>query len=80
MKNIYRKWINKKINKDDLKNKTILITGGNSGIGLEVAKYCAYLKMNIIITCRSVEKAESAIKEIKNEYSDANISDRKSVV
>ena len=74
MKKRYINWINKHIDKEKLVNKTILITGGNSGIGLEVAKYAAYLKMNIIITCRSEEKALKAIDEIKNEYPLANVS------
>ena len=51
----YLKWIDKNI-KTDLVNKTILITGANSGIGFEVAKYCAYLKMNIIMAVRNTDK------------------------
>lgn len=57
----------------NVENKTIIITGGNSGIGLESAKICAYLKMHVIITVRSVEKGNKAIEEIKNEVSDANV-------
>lgn len=74
MKHKYLTWIDKNINKPHLVNKTILITGGNSGIGLAVAKYCSYLKMNIIITVRNKFKGEKAIKEIKSEYKDINIS------
>lgn len=73
MKKKYLHWINKHINKEELKNKTILITGGNSGIGLEVAKYCAYLNMNIIITVRDTSKGEKTIKEIKENYTKSNI-------
>ena len=73
MKKRYLKWIDKNIDCSQLINKTILITGGNSGIGLTVAKYCAYLKMNIIITSRTKEKAGKAIKEIKQEFPECNI-------
>ena len=58
----------------DIKNKTIIITGGNSGIGLEVARECAYKKMNIILAVRSLERGEKAINDIKNDFPDAKIS------
>ncbi len=74
MKKNYKNWIDKNINKDKLINKTILITGGNSGIGFEVAKFCAYLKMNIIIACRNKQRAKNSILEIKKEYTRAKIS------
>lgn len=68
----YLKWMDKNISKD-LKQKTILITGANSGIGFEVAKYCAYLEMNIIMAVRNTEKAEIAKKEILKEFPNTNI-------
>lgn len=73
MKNKYLNWIDKNIHKEQLKNKTVLITGGNSGIGLEVIKYCAYLKMNIILTVRSPSKGEKTVKEITSLYPKVDI-------
>lgn len=68
------KFINKNIQDNELENKTIIITGGNSGIGFESAKICAYLKMNVIIACRSESRGKEAIKHIKEEIPDAKIS------
>ena len=68
----YLKWIDKNI-KTDLVNKTILITGANSGIGFEVAKYCAYLKMNIIMAVRNTDKGILAKEEILKEFPNSNI-------
>lgn len=47
-----------------LKNKTILITGGGSGIGLEAAKQFLTHGAKVIITGRNQEKLNNA----KNEY------------
>lgn len=49
-----------------LENKTILITGGNSGIGLATAKLFKDQGAKVIITARSKETYEAA----KNEYGD----------
>ena len=68
----YQKWIDKNINKP-LKDKTILITGANSGIGFEVAKYCSYLKMNIIMAVRNIEKGKKAKELIHNDYPNVDI-------
>lgn len=46
-----------------LKNKTILITGGGSGIGLEAAKQFLTHGANVIITGRNQEKLNNAKKE-----------------
>lgn len=57
----------------DAKDKTILITGGNSGIGLYSAKYAAYIGMNVIIACRNKQRGEDAINQIKEEVPNAKI-------
>ncbi|HUM53459.1 MAG TPA: SDR family NAD(P)-dependent oxidoreductase, partial [Chitinophagales bacterium] len=44
--------------------KTILITGSNSGLGLEAAKQLAKQQHEIILLCRNLEKANEAKKEI----------------
>lgn len=40
------KYLNKHF-KGNVEDKTILITGGNSGIGFESARIALYLKMNV---------------------------------
>ncbi|MBT2620047.1 MULTISPECIES: SDR family oxidoreductase [Chryseobacterium] len=47
----------------NLRNKTILITGGASGIGLEAAKKFMTLGNKVIITGRNLLKLEEAKKE-----------------
>ncbi|XP_040069056.1 retinol dehydrogenase 13-like, partial [Ixodes scapularis] len=44
--------------------KTVIITGGNSGIGKETAKELARRKARVIIACRNIEKARKAAPEI----------------
>ena len=72
MKKRCKKYLEEHV-KNDLSDKTIIITGGNSGIGLESAKICAYLKMHVIIAVRSLFRGNEAIKIIKREVPDANI-------
>ncbi|MFT5573716.1 MAG: NAD(P)-dependent dehydrogenase (short-subunit alcohol dehydrogenase family) [Cryomorphaceae bacterium] len=57
-------------------NKTILITGGNAGIGFATAKYLVRQGQTVIIACRNKEKANAAIKAIEAEVEDADISFR----
>lgn len=47
--------------------KTVLVTGGGSGLGRAMATYMAQLGANIIITSRNLEKIEKAAKEMEEE-------------
>lgn len=74
MKKNIQKWIDRNIDKNEVINKTILITGGNSGIGFEVAKICAYLKMNILLAVRNPARGEQAKNDILKLYPNVDIS------
>ncbi|CAH2100300.1 unnamed protein product [Euphydryas editha] len=50
-----------------LRGKTFIITGANSGIGLETAKALVRRKARVIFACRDIEKAKQAIAEIRKE-------------
>ncbi|MEM8633962.1 MAG: oxidoreductase [Pseudomonadota bacterium] len=51
----------------DLTGKNYLITGGNSGIGFEAARYLGGAGGNIIIAARNPDKAARAVNELKSE-------------
>lgn len=48
----------------DLSGKTIVVTGGNSGIGYEAALQFARKRANVVLACRSIEKAQAAAAHI----------------
>ena len=48
----------------DLSGKTYLITGCNSGLGLETARVLALRGAHIVGTARTQEKAESALASV----------------
>ncbi|KAK3097456.1 hypothetical protein FSP39_009791 [Pinctada imbricata] len=54
--------------KVQLTGKTIVVTGGNTGIGYETAKWLAMLGGHVIIACRSEERATKAIERMNEEY------------
>jgi len=49
----------------DLQGKTIIVTGGNSGLGYESVKAFAQKGATVILACRNLEKGELAKSEIK---------------
>ncbi|MBW2385424.1 MAG: SDR family oxidoreductase [Deltaproteobacteria bacterium] len=48
----------------DLSGKTAVVTGANSGIGLETARQLARKGARVVFACRSPEKAEIAIASV----------------
>jgi NAD(P)-dependent dehydrogenase (short-subunit alcohol dehydrogenase family) len=50
-----------------LKNKSVLVIGGSSGIGLAVAKAATQESANVTIASRSLEKLQAAQKEMSAE-------------
>jgi len=56
-----------------LDGKTILITGANSGLGLESARALARKGARIILACRTREKARAASSELLHDQPDAQL-------
>ena len=56
-----------------MKNKIVLITGGNSGIGKATAIGLAKMGATVIIACRSKERGTAAVEEIKKASGNTNI-------
>lgn len=48
----------------DLHGKVALVTGANSGLGLETSKFLANHGATVIMACRNLEKAERAAAEV----------------
>lgn len=57
---------NQKMLRDDaLKGKTIVVTGGGSGLGKSMATYFLELGANVVITSRNLEKLQNTAKEME---------------
>jgi len=65
------KWTEK--NLPDLSGKTIIITGANSGTGFSATRFLSAKGATVIMACRNLEKANKAIKSIKNENRTAKL-------
>lgn len=57
----------------DLTGKVVIVTGANSGIGLETARVLSSVGAKAIIPCRTLEKANGAIEHIKKTVPHADL-------
>lgn len=57
----------------DLSGKTVLITGGSSGLGQESARAMAAKGAHVVITARNPAQMEAAVSAIKAEVPDAQL-------
>ncbi len=56
------------------KGKTVIVTGGTSGIGYETALALSKADADVVIASRNAEKGKEIIRKIKDIYSDAKVS------
>lgn len=57
----------------DLTGKTALVTGANSGLGLETSRALAGAGARVILTCRSQDKADGAMADIRKSHPNADL-------
>ena len=52
----------------DLSGKQAVVTGGNSGIGVETVRALCYAGCNVALCCRKVEAGEKVAAEIEKDF------------
>lgn len=62
------------MNHQTLSGKTVLITGGNTGIGKETARGLAQLGASVVLACRNLNKAQAACDDISQTTGNSNVS------
>lgn len=60
-------------NISDLSKKVAIVTGANSGLGLEVVREFAGKGCHVVMACRSIDKAENASLHVRHEYPQASL-------
>jgi len=48
----------------DMTNKTVMVTGGNAGLGFDVCKRLASLNANVLLVARNEERGKKAVEDI----------------
>lgn len=57
----------------NLDDRRVVITGGNSGIGLETAIYLCEAGAEVVLACRNLEKADAACDKIRQHVPHARV-------
>eukprot|EP00239_Pterosperma_sp_CCMP1384_P007452 CAMPEP_0197856718 /NCGR_PEP_ID=MMETSP1438-20131217/29107_1 /TAXON_ID=1461541 /ORGANISM="Pterosperma sp., Strain CCMP1384" /LENGTH=198 /DNA_ID=CAMNT_0043472275 /DNA_START=181 /DNA_END=774 /DNA_ORIENTATION=+ len=57
----------------NVKDKVIIVTGANTGIGLETVRVLASRGAHVILGCRSAARGQAAVDQIKAQHSDAKL-------
>ncbi len=58
----------------DLHGKTILVTGGSSGIGLEASVKLARMRAELVLVARDEKRGQSAVEQVKSRSGSPNVS------
>lgn len=61
----------------DLSGKIAIVTGANSGIGLELARILAQANATVILACRSIRRGQAAANAIQREIPHGQVSVKK---
>ena len=61
----------KMLRDDALRGKTIVVTGGGSGLGKAMTKYFLELGANVAITSRDLDKLKNTAKELQAETAES---------
>ena len=71
----FRRWVAGGVCRSQAKldGKTVIITGGNTGIGLETAVDLAKRNARVILACRSVERGERSAVEVRKRSGNDNV-------
>ncbi|WP_293030164.1 oxidoreductase [Natronococcus sp.] len=57
----------------DQSGRTIVVTGANSGIGLETTRELARNGATVIMACRSIDRGEQAARDVRRDAPDADL-------
>jgi len=57
-----------------MSKRTCIITGGNSGIGFDVAKRLVCHNYDVVLACRNEKAGLAAVQSIKAQYPDTSVS------
>jgi len=67
IKNYSMNFKKKMLRDDALEGKTIIVTGGGSGLGMSMTRYFLELGANVVITSRNLEKLKTSAKTLEEE-------------